>query len=144
MTGPGFDSLYYTDCVPGQGLRGGAGFQFQAVSPGVAHDTMSLVQRSLLYEAPVAWMREQRDAATYPPSLSHVFADGVYATARGRYLGAEANGVREGNQFTHAISTADPEVYGLTRPAQLWDAPWWAEKPASTTECERVPADPDA
>lgn len=144
MTGPGFDSLYYTDCVPGQGLRGGAGFQFQAVSPGVVHDTMSLVQRSLLYEAPVAWMREQRDAASYPPSLSHVFADGVYATARGRYLGAEANGVREGNQFTHAISTADPEVYGLTRPAQLWDASWWAEKPASTTECDRLPADPEA
>ncbi len=143
MSGPPeFGSLYYTDCVPGQGTRGGAGFQFQAVSPGIAHDTMSLVQRTSLYEPPVAWMREQRDVAEYPPSLTHVFDEGVYVTARGRYLGAEANGVREGNQFTHAVVTADPEAYGLTRPAQLWDAPWWAESPAPTTECAPLPADP--
>lgn len=139
-----FDSLYYTDCVPGQGLRGGAGFQFQAVSSGVSHDTMSLVQRTSLYEAPVAWMREQREVADYPPSLTHVHADGVYATARGRYLGTEANGVREGNQFTHAVATTDPDAYGLVRPAQLWEASWWAEKPAPTTKCEQVAADPEA
>ncbi|OXM47041.1 GTPase-associated protein 1-related protein [Amycolatopsis alba] len=139
-----FDSLYYTDCVPGQGLRGGAGFQFQAVSAGVSHDTMSLVQRTSLYEAPVAWMREQRDVADYPPSLTHVHDDGVYATARGRYLGTEANGVREGNQFTHAVATTDPDTYGLVRPAQLWEAPWWAEKAAPTTNCEPVAADPEA
>ncbi|MFB9928078.1 GTPase-associated protein 1-related protein [Amycolatopsis halotolerans] len=143
MTGPGFDSLYYTDCVPGQGLRGGAGFQFQAVSPGVSAETMSLVQRTSLYEAPVAWMRARRSVTDYPPSLTHVF-DGVYATARGRYLGAEANGAREGNQFTHAIATTDPEKYGLTRPAQLWGARWWAEKPAPSTECEQIDADPEA
>jgi hypothetical protein len=142
LSGPEFDSLFYTDCVPGQGLRGGAGFQFQAVSPGVSHDTMALVQRTMLYEAPVGWMREQRAVADYPPSLTHVF-DGVYATARGCYLGAEANGVREGNQFTHAIAATDPEAYGLTRPAQLWDATWWSDKSAPTTVCERLAADPE-
>jgi hypothetical protein len=142
VTGPEFDSLYYTDCVPGQGLRGGAGFQFQAVSADVSHDTMSLVQRTALFEAPVAWMRDQRPVEDYPPSLTHVY-DGVYVTARGRYLGAEANGVREGNQFTHAIASADPEAYGLTRPAQLWDAPWWAENAAPTTRCDPVPAEPE-
>jgi hypothetical protein len=139
---PDFGSLYYTDCVPGQGTRGGAGFQFQAVSPGVAHGTMSLVQRTSLYEAPVTWMREQRAVANYPPSLTHLFDEGVYVTARGHYLGAEANGAREGNQFTHAVVTPDPESYGLVRPAQLWDAPWWAERPAPTTECDPLPADP--
>ncbi|GLY38261.1 hypothetical protein Amsp01_042850 [Amycolatopsis sp. NBRC 101858] len=145
MSGPpGFGSLYYTDCVPGQGTRGGAGFQFQAVSPGIAHSTMSLVQRTSLYEAPVTWMREQRDVADYPPSLTHVFDEGLYVTARGRYLGTEANGAREGNQFTHAVVTADPETYGLVRPAQLWDAPWWVERPAPTTECDPLPADPAA
>ncbi|HKS48321.1 MAG TPA: GTPase-associated protein 1-related protein [Amycolatopsis sp.] len=137
-----FHSLYYTDCLPGQGLRGGAGFQFQAVSPGVTHEMMALVQRTSLYEAPVSWMREQRPVADYPPSLTHVF-DGLYATARGVYLGAEANGVREGNQFTHALATADSEAYGFTRPAQLWDAPWWAEKPAPGTECEPLGAEPE-
>lgn len=142
MTGNGFLSLYYTDCRPGQGLRGGAGFQFQSVSKGVGHDAMTLVQRSALYEAPVSWMREHRAVTSYPPSLTHVF-DGMYVTARGVYLGAEANGVREGNQFTHAVTTGDPEAYGLIRPAQLWDAPWWSERPSAGTECEPVPAQPE-
>lgn len=138
----GFSSLYYTDCLPGQGLRGGAGFQFQAVSAGVGHDEMALVQRSSLYEAPSAWMRERRPAEEYPPSLTHV-ADGVFVTARGIYLGAEANGAREGNQFTHAVTTADPDAYGEIRPAQLWDAPWWVKTPAPSTRCEPVPAAPE-
>ncbi|MGH3533130.1 MAG: GTPase-associated protein 1-related protein [Pseudonocardiaceae bacterium] len=142
MTGTGFLSLYYTDCRPGQGLRGGAGFQFQSVSSGVGHDVMTLVQRSALYEAPVVWMREHRAVDSYPPSLTHVF-DGTYVTARGVYLGAEANGVREGNQFTHAVTTGDPEAYGLIRPAQLWDAPWWSVRPAASTECDPVAAQPE-
>lgn len=142
MTSIGFLSLYYTDCRPGQGLRGGAGFQFQSVSSGVGHDAMTLVQRSALYEAPVTWMREHRAVDSYPPSLTHVF-DGMYVTARGVYLGAEANGVREGNQFTHAVTTVDPEAYGLIRPAQLWDAPWWSVQPAANTECDPVPAPPE-
>ncbi|MDQ3152487.1 MAG: GTPase-associated protein 1-related protein [Actinomycetota bacterium] len=142
MTSTGFLSLYYTDCRPGQGLRGGAGFQFQSVSSGVGHDAMTLVQRSALYEAPVAWMREHRAVDSYPPSLTHVF-DGMYVTARGVYLGAEANGVREGNQFTHAVTTVDPEDYGLIRPAQLWDAPWWSVQPATSTECDPIAAQPE-
>jgi hypothetical protein len=142
VTSQGFGSLYYTDCLPGQGLRGGAGFQFQAVSADVDHDTMALVQRSALYEAPVSWMREHRPVEEYPPSLTHVF-DGRYVTARGVYLGAEANGVREGNQFTHAVATEDAEAYGMVRPAQLWEAPWWSERPAAGTECAPVGADPE-
>jgi hypothetical protein len=142
VSGQGFGSLYYTDCLPGQGLRGGAGFQFQAVSRDVDHDTMALVQRSTLYEAPVGWMREHRPVEEYPPSLTHVF-DGRYVTARGVYLGAEANGVREGNQFTHAVATEDAEAYGIVRPAQLWDAPWWSERPATGSECDPVDSEPE-
>jgi hypothetical protein len=143
MTSPEFGSLYYTDCLPGQGLRGGAGFGFQAVSVGVGQAAMGVVQRSALYEPPVSWIREQRPVADYPASLAHVYED-LYVTARGIYLGAEANGVREGNQFTHAVTTSDPESYGQVRPAQLWDAPWWVEKPAPSTKCEPVPAEPEA
>jgi GTPase-associated protein 1 len=143
VTNPGFASLYYTDCLPGQGLRGGAGFQFQAVSTGAGQEAMTLVQRAMLYEPPVAWMRQQRPVADYPASLAHVFDD-VYVTARGIYLGVEANGVREGNQFTHAVTTKDPDAYGQLRPAQLWDAPWWAERPAASTRCDPVEAEPEA
>ncbi|WP_190818069.1 GTPase-associated protein 1-related protein [Saccharopolyspora pogona] len=143
MSGREFQSLYYTDCRPGQGLRGGAGFQFQAVTPGTTDEMMTAVQRSALYEAPVGWMREKREVSDYPPSLVHVHG-AVYATARGIYLGAETGGVREGNQFTHALATADPQLYGPIRPAQLWGARWWVEEPAETTECESVPAEPEA
>ena len=44
----GFQSLYYTDCLAGEGLLGGAGFQFRAVSPGTDPRAMELVQRACL------------------------------------------------------------------------------------------------
>ncbi|MBV8994158.1 MAG: hypothetical protein JO287_10775 [Pseudonocardiales bacterium] len=138
----GFGSLYYTDCQPGQGLQGGAGFQFQAASPGVTSEAMPLVQRTALYEPPVRWMRERKPVADYPPSLAHTTEHGVFATAAGRYLGQEANGTREGNQFTHAIVTQDPANYGVVRPAQLWKAPWWAVAPAPGTELAKLAAHP--
>lgn len=138
----GFGSLYYTDCLPGQGLQGGAGFQFQAASPGVATEAMPLVQRSALYEPPSAWMRDRRPVKDYPLSLTHTAEGGVFATAAGRYLGQEANGTRQGNQFTHAVVTRDPADYGLVRPAQMWGAPWWAVEPASGTGLASLPAHP--
>jgi GTPase-associated protein 1, N-terminal domain type 2/GTPase-associated protein 1, middle domain len=138
----GFGSLYYTDCRPGQGLQGGAGFQFQAASPGLAPEAMPLVQRAALYEPPVRWMRERRPVADYPPSLAHIAEGDMFATAAGCYLGQEANGTREGNQFTHAVVTRDPADYGLVRPAQLWAAPWWAVAPAPGTELDELAAHP--
>jgi len=137
-----FGSLYYTDCRPGQGLLGGAGFQFQATSVGVAPDVRELAQRTVLYEPPSVWMRERRPVGQYPRSLAHVVDGCRYVTAVGSYLGTEMNGMREGNQFTHAIVTEDPASYGLARPAQLWGATWWAGEPAPTTVCEPVPAEP--
>ncbi len=138
----GFGSLYYTDCRPGHGLQGGAGFQFQAASPGIAAEAMPVVQRTALYEPPVSWMRERRPVADYPPSLAHTAAGDLFATAAGRYVGQEANGTREGNQFTHAVVTRDPADYGLVRPAQLWAAPWWALVPAAGTELDMLAAHP--
>ena len=137
-----FSSLYYTDCRPGQGLLGGAGLQFQATSENVAPDLRELVQRTVLYEPPSVWMRERRPVEQYPRSLAHVIDGCRYVTAAGSYLGTEMNGMREGNQFTHAIVTEDPASYGLARPAQLWDASWWAGEPAPTTVCNPVPAEP--
>ena len=132
-----FQTLIYTDCVPGQGLRGTAGLQFQARSAGAGQDAMTLVQRGLLYEPPDAWMRQRRPVSDYPISFAHDH-DGVYATACGVYLGREANGGREGNQLTHSIVTHDPSSYGLVRPAQLCQAPFWVTSPAPTTSCEPV------
>jgi hypothetical protein len=138
MTGQ-FEALIYTDCVPGQGLRGSAGLQFQARSAGAGQEAMAVVQRALLYEPPAAWMHERRPVADYPPSFAHVW-DGYLATAAGVYLGREANGNREGNQLTHSIVTKDPGTYGLVRPAQLFGASFWTDQPAGSTECPAVAA----
>ena len=136
--GVAFETLIYTDCVPGQGLQGTAGLQFQARSPGADRAAMALVQNADLYEPPPKWMRERRPVDAYPPSFAHAH-DGIYATAAGVYLGREANGGREGNQLTHAVVTADPRSYGLHRPAQLFGAPFWSTRPAPGTECPPVP-----
>ncbi|MFC5064116.1 hypothetical protein ACFPBZ_17980 [Actinomycetospora atypica] len=139
-----FGALYYTDCLPGQGLGGGAGFQFQARSEHLDDDVERAVTRAGLYEVPPRWMRERRPVDSYPLSLAHLALDdgGGWMTAAGRYLGQEANGHRDGNQFTHAVVTRDVRSYALVRPAQFWAAPWWSDTPAPTTTCPPVPANP--
>jgi len=138
----GFGSLYYTDCRPGEGLLGSGGFQFQATSGDIESDLPDLVKRSALYEPPSVWMHELRPVEHYPRSLAHISHGSRYITAAGHYLGKEAGGIREGNHFTHAIVTHDRGSYGLTRPAQLWGAPWWSGEPAPTTVCDPIPAEP--
>ncbi|GAA4168355.1 hypothetical protein GCM10022251_59010 [Phytohabitans flavus] len=138
MTGQ-FETLIYTDCRPGQGLQGTAGFQFQARSPGVDGESMDIVRKSLLYEPPGRWMRERRPVEDYPPSLAHIHK-GVFATSAGVYLGKETNGSREGNQLTHSIVTREPAAYGLVRPAQMFQAPFWRTQPAESTTCPTLDA----
>ncbi|MGC5334480.1 GTPase-associated protein 1-related protein [Micromonospora sp. DT62] len=133
MTGR-FETLIYTDCREGQGLRGTPGLQFQARSAGADRGAEAVVQRNLLYEPPSRWMRERRPVSEYPVSFAHVW-DGMFATASGIYLGRESVGGREGNQLTHAIVTTDAAAYGLVRPAQLFGAPFWTAEPAPDTRC---------
>lgn len=136
-----FVSLYFTDCRAGEGLLGGAGLQFRAVSAGVDPRTMDLVQRHCLYEPPEQWMHEGRSTDAYPRSLTHIF-DGSYITASGTYLGAEAKGTREGNHFTHALATDEVDSYGMVRPAQLWGSPVWVGQTDGGTVCDPVAAEP--
>jgi hypothetical protein len=132
---PAFDTLIYTDCLQGQGLRGTVGLQFQARSSGADEAAMSVVQQNLLYEPPSKWMRERRPVDRYPSSLAHVH-NGHYATAAGVYLGREATGSREGNQLTHSVVTLDPAAYVRpVRPAMLFGAQFWTKAPAPTTSC---------
>ncbi|MCX4473568.1 GTPase-associated protein 1-related protein [Micromonospora sp. NBC_01655] len=137
MTGR-FETLVYTDCRPGQGLKGGAGLQFQARSSDEAAAGEDLVRNNLLYEPPSPWMADRRPVAQYPPSFAHIRSGGLLATASGVYLGREANGTREGNQLTHAIVTTDPASYDDLRPAQLFRAPFWSTELAPTTRSAPV------
>lgn len=138
---PELRSLHFTDCRAGEGLLGGAGLQFRAVSTGVDGEDMQVVQRHCLYEPPDDWMLAQRQVGDYPPSLAHIF-DGRFATARGVYLGTEAKGSRRGNHFTHALVTTDPDGYGQVRPAQLWASPVWVTSSTGDTTCPPVAAEP--
>ena len=133
-----FETLIYTDCRPGQGLKGNAGLQFQARSAETAAAAELLVRNHLLYEPPSRWMADRRPVAQYPPSFAHISSDGVLATAAGLYLGREANGTREGNQLTHAVVTTDPASYGDLRPAQLFRARFWSTEPAPSTRSDPV------
>jgi hypothetical protein len=133
-----FETLVYTDCRPGQGLRGSAGLQFQARSNDAVAAAETLVKDHLLYEPPSRWMADRRPVEDYPPSFAHLSASGYLATAAGVYRGREANGVREGNQLTHAIVTTDADTYAGLRPAQLFGAAFWSSEPAPTTRSEPV------
>jgi len=137
-----FSSLYFTDCRAGEGLLGGAGLQFRAVSAGTDPRIMDLVQRHCLYEPPEQWMHQGRPTEKYPRSLTHIF-DGHYITASGVYLGAEAKGTREGNHFTHALVTNEVDSYGEVRPAQLWGSAVWVGRADGGTVCDPVPAEPE-
>ncbi|MDP9793129.1 hypothetical protein J2S43_001641 [Catenuloplanes nepalensis] len=139
-----FETLVYTDCRPGEGLRGSAGLQFQARSSDAVAAAETLVKDHLLYEPPARWMADRRPVEQYPRSFGHLSASGYLATAAGRYLGREANGVREGNQLTHAIVTTDPESYRGLRPAQLFGAGFWSSAPAATTRSDPVSVGPAA
>lgn len=139
MSGSEFRSLLYTDCRAGTGLGEADGLQFQAVSPGCSVAEQDAVRAGALYQPPAQWMRDNRPAADYPPSLVHLSGD-LLITARGVYRG---DGVREGDHFTHALTSTDPDSYGAVRPAQLWRARWWRERPVEGTECPPVSAEPE-
>jgi len=140
---PEFRSLHFTSCRAGEGLLGGAGLQFRAVSPGVDPATMEVVERHCLYEPPHGWMVQRRPVPAYPRSLAHIF-DGRFATASGVYLGTEATGTRRGNHFTHALVTDDIDSYGQLRPAQLWGSPVWLIRWDGGTVCPPLPREPES
>ncbi|MCA2211638.1 GTPase-associated protein 1-related protein [Jidongwangia harbinensis] len=136
-----FEAAIYTDCAAGQGLDGIAGMQFQAGTPRLTADLRAVIKRHLLYEPPSQLLEDGRPVAEFPLSLAHVCADGMFATASGRYLGREAKGARGGNHLTHAIATRDPTTYGIIRPAQLAGAGFWRAGPFPTTAATSPPDD---
>jgi hypothetical protein len=134
----GFQTLVYTDCRPGESVTGTAGMGFRARSAGAGAAAMDLVKRNLLYEVPENWMRESRPVPDYPRSYAHIVGQ-MFASARGVYLGKEVSGARQGNHLTHAIVARDARSYGLVRPAQLLDAPFWVNPPGPVRDSTPLP-----
>ena len=120
MTADAFDRLLYTDCRAGTGRGAGGGFQVQAQSAGVdsaqsQHGGGLAALRGaerLDHAAPPG-------RATFRSGFAHACEAG-YGTAQSRYVGKEATGGRQGNHLADCLLTRDPDLYGPTRPAQLW------------------------
>lgn len=139
MTGEAFGRLLYTDCKPGTGRGAGGGFQVQAQSSDVDAAQGRLAAGNLLYEVQVPWISELREPEEFPLGLAHA-GDGNYGTAQGRYIGRAAVGGRMGNHLADCLLTADPGLYGLVRPAQLWRADFWRDRPWEGTDCPPLDA----
>lgn len=134
MKADAFDRLLYTDCRAGTGRGAGGGFQVQAQSAGVDSAQARMAVSWLLYEAQNAYIVQRRLVEDFPPGFAHACEEG-YGTAQSRYVGKEATGGRQGNHLTDCLLTRDPDLYGSTRPAQLWCSDLWRAEPWETKEC---------
>jgi hypothetical protein len=134
MTADAFDRLLYTDCRAGTGRGAGGGFQVQAQSAGVDSAQSNMAVSWLLYEAQNAWIMQRRPVEDFPPGFAHACEAG-FGTAQSRYVGKESTGGRQGNHLADCLLTRDPDLYGSTRPVQLWRSDLWRTEPWDTTDC---------
>ena len=134
MTARAFERLLYTDCRAGTGRGAGGGFQIQAQSSGVDAAQARMAVGCLLYEVQNSWIVQHRPVSDFPPGFAHASAAG-YGTSQSRYLGQEATGGRQGNHLADCILTRNPDLYGATRPAQLWRSDLWRSEPWASTNC---------
>jgi hypothetical protein len=136
-----FGRLVYTDCRAGTGRGAGGGFQVQAQSADVDQAQSKMAVGWLLYEAPPAWIMERRPVEEFPLGFAHA-AEAGYGTAQSRYVGTEATGARQGNHLADCLLTRDPDLYGPTRPVQLWRSTLWRADPWDSTECPQFEETP--
>ena len=141
MSAEAFDRLLYTDCRAGTGRGAGGGFQIQAQSSGVDAAQARMAVSWLLYEAQNAWIVQRRSVNDFPRGFAHASAAG-YGTSQSCYLGQEATGGRQGNHLADCILTHNPDLYGPTRPAQLWRSDLWRAEPWDSVECPQLDREP--
>ena len=134
MTGDAFERLLYTDCRAGTGRGAGGGFQVQAQSTGVDSAQSNMAVSWLLYEAQNAWIMQRRPVEDFPLGLAHACEAG-FGTAQSRYVGKESTGGRQGNHLADCLLTRDADLYGPTRPVQLWRSDLWRGDPWDSTDC---------
>ncbi|MGI5163469.1 hypothetical protein ACQEU3_03845 [Spirillospora sp. CA-253888] len=124
--------LHYTSAR--RGPTGRAGFQFVAETPGLPDGARAAVTPYLAYRPPPGAPPEPGDGELerFPVALLYdritVHEHVRPLLLRCRYLGRDYSG-RYGNFFAHALVADAEELEGL-RPAELWRAALWADRPA--------------
>ncbi|MCT2591584.1 hypothetical protein LHJ74_17045 [Streptomyces sp. N2-109] len=132
--GAQFQQLYYTSCE--RGLSGFSGFQFNAVSTGVAAETMHTVEALAGYDPPRSLVESDTpdQLARCPVNLCYVpLGKGATALCV-QYVGRDS-ARRFGNYFAHALHTDD---FGAASSGmlgiELWGSPVWTSTVAPDTE----------
>lgn len=130
-----FSQLHYTSCK--DGLASYDGFQFCAMTPGLAIEVMREVERLTVYEFPLGWADiGDREDADYPVNLLYTLSESLdlMVVARVEYAGRDFSN-RPGNYFAHSLvarESADDSEPLL--PIELWDAPFWRTRRSAETE----------
>lgn len=134
-----FQQLYYTSCETG--LSGYAGFQFNAVTPGVSPVVMREVEQLTIYEAPRGLAAgPESGVGAYPVNLLHTRSESGDAviTARVAFTGADFSG-RWGNYFVHAlVSEAPRRDFADLMPIETWEAEIWRAAPVTDPDLPLV------
>jgi hypothetical protein len=137
----GFAQLYYTSCETG--LSGFAGFQFNAVTPGLPPQILREVEALTSYQPPrrVGSKPTAADIAACPVSLVYS-AEPTTILARVVFVGTDFSR-RSGNYFAHAlVSEGGPDPFSGVLPIELWDSPVWTAEPVDVTEIPALPRIP--
>jgi len=137
-----FQQLYYTSCE--HGLAGYGGYQFNAVTPGVAPAVLREVEERTVYEPPRWLLARPDEPEAYPVAFSVGTSEATGTTIATHvvFTGADYSG-RPGNYFVHALVTGTPgRDFGPLLPAELWGSGLWQSQPADGTELPALPGPP--
>ena len=135
--------LQYTSCETG--LSGHSGFQFCAMSAGVAQDVLREVEQLTAYEPP-DHLRAAAETATaeHPVNLIHTYSEytGGAIIARVVFTGLDFSN-RSGNYFAHTLLIDTPQDdLGDVLPVELWAAPFWQSAQGAATDLPPLQARP--
>jgi hypothetical protein len=133
----GFAQLYYTSCETG--LSGFAGFQFNAVTQGIAPELLRTVESLTAYKPP-RWVSPRpvaAEVAACPVNLVYV-TEPAPIVARVVFVGLDFS-QRSGNYFAHALVSQERVPFGELLPIELWESPIWASEPVPRTDLPALP-----
>ncbi len=135
--------LHYTSCE--SGLSGHSGFQFCAMSAGVAQGVIREVEQLTAYEPPDhLQVAPEAGISEHPVNLIHTYSehDGSTIIAQVLFTGLDFSH-RSGNYFAHTLVIDAPEDdLKAVLPVELWAAPFWRSAQGPATELPPLPAPP--
>ena len=139
----GLAQLYYTSCETG--LSGFAGFQFNAVTPGLPPDVLRSVESLTPYRPP-RWLSarpSKADIAACPVNLVYTSAP-TTILANVVFVGTDFS-QRSGNYFAHVlVSRTGVDAFDTILPIELWGSQIWISEPIASTELPLLPRLPDS